>query len=131
MSPLFLSIIIPSVGRQSQLNELLAEIHQQRGTLIDPEVVEVIIIDDGSKPALTKPAHLNQTQLHWLRVENNCGAPHARKLGFSQSRGQYIHFHDSDDGITQGWLTTLLKRIELSKDLDIVVSSRIVKTERP
>ena len=129
MPPPLLSIIIPSAGRQNQLNTLLTDLSQQCAILSLQQSVEIIVIDDGSQPALLKPYSFDQPQYHWLRLDKNQGAPHARKIGFQQSSGAFIHFHDSDDGITDNWLKTLLNTLECTKTIDILISGRIVKTK--
>lgn len=120
-----LSIIIPTKGRQKSLIQLLLEISEQSSSI--KKNIEVIVIDDGSQPPIERYDTNVETQ--WLRHENNKGAPAARKLGFEHSRGQYIHFHDSDDSIDNGWLASLLSRIDKSPNLDFLLSARIVTGE--
>lgn len=117
-----LSIIIPTKGRQKSLIQLLLEISEQSRSI--EKTIEVIIIDDGSQPPIERYDTNVETQ--WLRLDKNKGAPAARKLGFEHSRGQYIHFHDSDDSIDNGWLASLLSRIDKSPNLDFLLSARIV-----
>lgn len=117
-----ISIIIPTKGRQKSLIQLLLKISEQSRSI--EKNIELIIIDDGSQPPIER--YVTNVETQWLRIENNKGAPAARKLGFEHSRGQYIHFHDSDDSIDSGWLTSLLSRIEQSPTLDFLLSARII-----
>ena len=85
-----LSIIIPCHGRQEVLNTLLGQLISQTAGL-DNNIVEVIVIDDGSDPALIVD---NAKGIKLLRHEQRLGAPAAREYGFLEARGKFIHFHD-------------------------------------
>lgn len=122
-----LSIIIPSLGRQRRLNELLLEFEKQAIAASSEKKIEIIIVDDGSEPPLEKRT-LNCPSL-WLRLEHNSGAPAARKHGFRHSSGHFIHFHDSDDFIKEDWLSNALKRLSNNAETGIFFSPRIVTNE--
>ena len=46
--------------------------------------------------------------------------------GFQQSRGRFIHFHDSDDNLGPGWLAAVLQRISACEAPDLLISARKV-----
>lgn len=124
-----LSIIIPSNGRQDSLNSLLEELYSQAITSNNKDRIEVIVIDDGTQPPLEPLGTRSPVKTLWLRLETNSGAPSARKLGFGHSRGPFVHFHDSDDSIAQGWLPYLLDKLEKLPDIDFLLSGRIIQKD--
>ena len=120
-----LSIIIPSKGRQASVNKLLTALNEQLS--VHDETVEIIIVDDGSTPALVQS--LSDDLTHWFRLDKTVGAPAARRYGFAHASGRFIHFHDSDDSISPGWLMAVLDNIIKQPDLDFLVGSRTVVNE--
>ena len=117
-----LSIIIPCHGRQEVLNTLLGQLISQTAGL-DNNIVEVIVIDDGSDPALIVD---NAKGIKLLRHEQRLGAPAAREYGFLEARGKFIHFHDSDDLLGHQWVERALEAIQRHPSPDLVVTSRLV-----
>ena len=89
MSSPLLSIIIPTYNRpqlllravQSALSQTLANI-------------EVIVVDDGSTPAVMLPA---QERLRVIRQEPNQGGAAARNYGAEAARGRWLTYLDDDD----------------------------------
>ena len=128
-TPYLLSIIVPSYNRQDLLHQLITKIDQQDQE-IDDSRVELIVVDDGSVKALKQPKQPIKVPVKWIRFEKNMGAPYARKVGFQHSSGQFIHFHDSDDNISETWLNRIIKYLINNKDLDFLITSRKVISER-
>lgn len=121
--PYLLSIIIPSYERESLLHELILKIERQIKT-IDNTKIEIIVVDDGSKRPLKQPNQSLAVSVKWIRLEKNMGAPHARKIGFWNSSGRFIHFHDSDDSIPAHWLKKLTRSLKKNGQIDILVTAR-------
>ena len=97
-----LSIIIPCYNAEPYINELLNVLDKQVNDL-----VEVIIIDDGSRKEFT-------TDYKWATVirQFNQGAAAARNTGLDNATGEYIAFIDSDDLVVDNYISTILKKIE-------------------
>ena len=125
---IFLSIIIPSYNRQESLDDLITTIDKQANQLPNT-AIELIIVDDGSQKKLKKNNQLTTVLTKWIRLGTNYGAPYARKMGYQNSSGKYIHFHDSDDSISATWLHQLCKKINANKKLDCLVTGRWVITQ--
>jgi len=120
-----LSIIIPSYGRSQSLNHLLSHLLEQITAAHAQDQVEVIVVDDASTPPLKPCPKHAALAAKWIRINENSGAPTARRLGFQQSCGSYVHFHDSDDDIGPNWLRALLDKLKSSTP-DILVNARKV-----
>jgi glycosyltransferase involved in cell wall biosynthesis len=112
---MLLSIIIPVFNRPNSLAKLI-------NYFDETTKIELIIVDDGSTPPTFIPD--SKFNINLYRLKKNSGAPKARALGFQKSRGKFIHFHDSDDGFEPGWLAHIIKELEASPDLDILLTGR-------
>lgn len=116
-----MSIVIPVFNRQEGLVKLLSSLSQDidKFTL---KKIELIIVDDGSTlPVETPDSEFN---ISLYRLEKNSGAPKAREFGFQKTQGKFIHFHDSDDGFAEGWLANIIKELEATPELDLLLTGR-------
>lgn len=99
MDEITISFIIPVYNTQlERLRACIASILN-----IDLMKYEIIVIDDGSRPELSKAYDeyfnaLGIPNLKWFRQPNK-GVSSARNVGIAQARGQYVMFLDSDDRI--------------------------------
>ena len=120
---LLLSIVIPAYNRQDGLNYLISALSKsiQSSGLI--ALVEVIVIDDFSN----KPITLAECQFATLLERNdfNRGAPFSREKGFQKSRGEFIHFHDTDDSISENWLIEIISELKNIPQIDILMTGRL------
>ncbi|GAA0423769.1 hypothetical protein GCM10009133_35400 [Cocleimonas flava] len=119
---MLLTIVIPAFNRQDSLNSLLEEISKQNNNEFKKSI-EVIIIDDFSSPQITLPEKIMEVIL--IRNNINLGAPVSRKIGFESSQGQFIHFHDSDDTISEGWLGKVIQQLKQDSNLDVLMTARV------
>lgn len=117
-----LSIIIPVLNRPKPLACLVAQLDAQAA--IRPDAVELIIVDDGSRPPIA-PIDTTALPLRLLHHDRRRGANAARATGLAAARGTFVHFHDSDDGIAANWLGAVLTGLNgPSRDADILVTRR-------
>ncbi len=102
-----LSIIIPYYNVPQYVEELLVRLDAQMCLN-----VEVILVDDGSKPAF-------KSNYKWLQVirQKNQGAGAARNKGIDKSSGEYITFIDADDMISGNYLDRVLAKIDEGFDV--------------
>ncbi|MDG1663590.1 MAG: glycosyltransferase family 2 protein [Pseudomonadales bacterium] len=126
---MLLSIIIPSKNRRALLEQLLLTINQQVTQSNCLDHVEIIVVDDGSYPALQLPSNTLKTQCQLLTLSRHSGAPKARQHGLESALGEYIHFHDSDDSITDGWLEGIIRHLRETTCFDFLVTARKVITK--
>lgn len=113
-----LSIVIPSRDRPLALGRLLSRLSDLTKELSD--VVEVIVVDDGSREPAKLPADARNARLVRQRPK---GANPAREAGLKLAHGGYVHFHDSDDDFDDRWFTEVLSRIR-SGWADVVLTGR-------
>ncbi len=84
-----ITVVIPTYGRNSLLEEALASVLGQT-----VEDFECIVVDDASPEPITVPRDL---RLMVLRRQQNGGGAAARNSGIDAARGEWITFLDSDD----------------------------------
>jgi len=84
------SIVIPCYGREDLLKDTVWSCLQQ-----DFPRLEILLVDDGSEPPLTKP--FPDPCVRLIRLNDNGGQARARNVGIRQARGQWIKLLDSDD----------------------------------
>ena len=126
---MLLSIIIPSRNRQALLEQLLLTIDQQVTQSNCLDDVEIIVVDDASSPALQLPSNTLKTQCQLRTLDIPSGAPRARQHGLESASGDFIHFHDSDDSITDGWLEGISSHLRAASCFDFLVTARKVITK--
>lgn len=108
----WISVVIPTFNRA---NRLLNAIDSVKNQCFRP--VEIVVVDDGSSDNTSDvlSAWTNKNQSETLRVsyftQSNSGAPAARNFGWKESRGDYIHFLDSDDILLPGCLKMKLNAL--------------------
>ncbi len=91
MASATISVIIPAYNRAELLPATLRSLLGQ--TL---PADEIIVVDDGSTDRTAEVAESFGPRVRVIRQENS-GPGAARNRGFQESRGEFIHFFDSDD----------------------------------
>lgn len=94
-----LSIIIPFYNAEKTIGRALDSLN--RLALESKELVEVLVIDDGSMDRGAEIAEVRKKYLAPLKValirQQNMGTAGARNTGLKQSSGDWIFFLDADD----------------------------------
>lgn len=102
-----LSIIITAYNAEPYLSELLDRLSDQI-----TDQVEVLVIDDGSRTPV-------QTDHKWCQVirQKNQGAAAARNAGIDKAKGDYISFIDSDDLVSEHYVSKILEKTKEEPDI--------------
>jgi len=119
---LILSIIIPVYNRQDSLEHLLSVLSKSILDAAFEQQVEVIVIDDYSSAAVYLPEFPFPVTLK--KNQKNRGAPYSRQRGFELSQARHIHFHDSDDSITENWLYEVVQQLSNQPEIDLLMTGR-------
>ncbi|MEQ5807024.1 glycosyltransferase [Alteromonas sp. NFXS44] len=88
------TVVIPCFQQQAYLERALLSVKSQTC-----QNIEVIVVDDGSEPALSIPAGYDSARL--IR-QNNSGLSSARNTGLAAANGEFIKFLDADDELRPG-----------------------------
>ena len=109
------SVVIPSRDRP----DLVAEAVQS--VLDQDRPVEVIVIDDGSDPALVAEGPLSDPRVQIIRNKVPLGPTKARNIGLRASTGDYLAFLDDDDVWLPGKLEQCLDAAAAFPEAKVVV----------
>lgn len=119
MTECSISIVIPAYNVEKYLGDALDSIQAQD---ISPD--EVILIDDGSNDRTLEIANSYVFAMPYTVLSiKNSGQGHARNIGLNLASSEYIYFFDSDDILSNDFISSLKENI-ISNDLpDIVLFS--------
>ena len=103
-----ISIIIPVKNNNLYIVECMESVLRQTYPYI-----EVILVDDASSPQCAKLYDSYKSEVvKVIHLQNAGGVSHARNIGISHARGEFIVFVDSDDIISQNYCEYLLNMIK-------------------
>lgn len=109
------SIIIPCFNMGDFLSETLQSVEQ----VIDPEIHEVIIVNDGSTDPHTLDI-LSANKQHRVIHKENGGLASARNAGITNAKAKYLLFLDADNLLTEGYLKQGVEVLSQHPEIDIV-----------
>lgn len=110
------SVIVPCLNAGGYLEACIASILEQRG---DFDVVEVLIVDDGSSDEATSNALRAVSRIArvaTLRNRGRQGAAGARNTGIAHASGTWLAFLDADDWWPQDSLALRFNALEKFPD---------------
>jgi len=86
-----ISVVIPAYNRAHLIGQTLDSLLRQT-----VPADEIVVVDDGSSDDTAKVAASFRGPVRVVRQEN-LGPAAARNRGFAESKGEFLHFFDSDD----------------------------------
>lgn len=101
------SVIVPVYNVEKYLKRCIESLLRQ-----DYTDYEVILVDDGSKDNSGKICDEFEGEKVKVYHKENSGLSDARNFGIKKARGEYITFIDSDDFVSDDYLSELMKIIE-------------------
>lgn len=115
----WISIIIPVYNVEEYLEQCLESVIAESGS----EKTEVLVIDDGSGDGSGEIADSYAEKYPFIRVihQKNSGVAAARNTGIELAGGKWLYFVDSDDWMSEGAASQLLKRCGQCSDSDIIL----------
>jgi glycosyltransferase involved in cell wall biosynthesis len=107
-----IALIIPTVGRPDDLDACLQSIDREA----NPNLAQVIVIDDGAAEPVTVPSHLAGVAVCCLRNPEQRGAAYSRNRALAALAADVdaVGFIDDDARLCPGWLDTASR--ELTRD---------------
>jgi len=118
-----LSLIIPSYNQRERATHAAREAHAFLGRSVDP-AVEILLVDDGSRPTEVPAPQDLPSSVVVLRHETNLGKGGAIRTGVLAARGRFVLFTDSDLPFSLEPVATTLAW--LADDADIVIGDRLL-----
>jgi glycosyltransferase involved in cell wall biosynthesis len=126
------SVIIPTYNRAALLRRALNSVFNQTY-----RPIEVVIVDDGSTDDTTRIVEdwrLGKENSDFTVIfisQRNKGAPAARNLGYTSSRGDYIQFFDSDDVLVEEKIEAQVLALQLHKSASFAWSGCVTQRGAP
>ncbi|MEY0429511.1 glycosyltransferase family 2 protein [Providencia rettgeri] len=120
------SVIIPTCNRKNFIYTAILSIEMQQY-----DNIEIIIIDDSSKPQLDK-SQLPKCRFSIKIIVNHekLGGAISRNIGIKNSNGDYICFLDDDDEYLPNKINFLLHAFSNNKQADAIFG-KIIKKSQP
>lgn len=111
------SIIVPIYNSKKYLERTINSVLNQ-----DYREIEVVLVDDGSNDGSIEVCKMYQLKDNRIKFFNksNGGVSSARNLGLKNCEGDFITFVDSDDFISNNYISTLLN-YQKEENYDIVI----------
>lgn len=117
-----ISIIVTIYNVEAYLNRCVKSLLQQRY-----KNIEIILVDDcstdGSDDIAKFYAKKYPNLCKYVQRKNNGGASASRNTGISVSTGKWLAFVDSDDWVTEEYISAMYE-VAVEDGADIVMSSR-------
>ncbi len=113
------SIIIPAYNYAHFLPVTLASVLAQQ---IEPEDLEIVIVDDGSTDDTRKVVKTFAHPSIKYIYQKNAGHSAARNTGLQHANGAYVVFLDADDLLAPGYLDSQRTWLKQNPGTDIAVS---------
>lgn len=108
------SIIVPVYNSELHLSRCLDSLISQ-----DYSNIEIILINDGSIDNSLAILKEYEDKDERIKVfdQTNSGVSHARNVGLSEAKGEYICFVDSDDYVDTTYVSNFIKGLDKNSDL--------------
>lgn len=105
------SVVIPTYNSWNSLRLTLKSLEKQKLHKNQKKLIEVIVIDDGSKDRTEKNIQKEKFKLNLRYIkQNNLGRVYARNLGAAVAQGRVLVFFDSDVILDNYFLNEHIKR---------------------
>ncbi len=122
---MFFSIVIPFRDTIKNITNCLDSIKNQNF-----HDYEVYLIDDGSSVDLKKYIIKKYKKTKLIVNKSNRGVSYSRNKGILKSKGKYIVFIDSDDLLSENFLSNVYKKLKNNKYDFLYIDSKNSKTNK-
>jgi glycosyltransferase involved in cell wall biosynthesis len=123
-----LSIIVPAFNEQNRILNCLNSLYISINSCNSDISIRVIVVDDGSTDNTYSVVQSSKYDVEIYRIDN-CGLSGARNFGIDMciSECDYIAFVDSDDLVTQEYISQISSTIFFHENVDIIEFSILQK----
>lgn len=122
-----ISVVIPAYNEEKRLPKTL-EAWQLflKNNIPDFKIIEIIVVNDGSKDKTSEAAESFKKSLpiKTIKISLNQGKGFAVKSGVKESKGELIYIYDADGAVKPSEINKLLSKIN---NADIAIGSRTAK----
>lgn len=120
---MLISIIIPNYNSEKYLKQCIDSVLLQ--TYKD---FELLLINDGSTDSSGQICNQYSEKDDRIRVfhKQNGGVSAARNLGLQNAKGEYICFIDSDDYVSENYLSDFVDIVSQNENVDFVIQGFVI-----
>ena len=115
------SIIVPIYNIEAYLGRCVDSLLAQ-----DYDNIEIVLVDDcstdNSAEIAKEYAQKYTERCRFVQREKNGGASAARNTGIENSTGEWLTFVDSDDWVTENYVTVMME-VAVNGNMDIVINT--------
>ena len=86
---------------------------------------EVIVVDQGSKDGSVELIEREFPKVKVVKLRENIGFSAGNNLGFLKSKGKYVFMLNNDTEVVKGWLTNIVKVMEIDRNIAAAGSVQI------
>lgn len=123
MSPFF-SIVVPLYNKEKHIEKTLQSVFDQ--TFQD---FEILVVNDGSTDqSLKVTENITDRRIHIISIKNS-GVSHARNVGISKAKADFVAFLDADDLWKKDHLENLHQLIKDFPDCGLYATAYIKQTK--
>lgn len=122
-----ISVVIPAFNEEKRLGKTLGLWRKfLKAGVKNFKVLEIIVVDDGSKDKTVDVAKLCGANLpiKIIKIIPNKGKGHAVKMGVKASKGDLVLVYDADAAATPSEIKRLLK---FTDKFDVIIGSRTIE----
>lgn len=123
-----ISVVVPTHNRP---DDLLRALRSLKAQSCPPR--EVIVVDDGSQPAVSAAAIDSVCpgmKVILIRNDSPAGANHARNVGVQAASSDWIAFLDDDDEFHEGKICRLIKEVSENPECDVIYHAAEIRMLR-
>ena len=128
---MLISVVVPAYNRADFIERTLFSIKKQKH-----RPIELILVDNGSTDNTCEIcrgfAELNSTPDFTVSLykENRKGASAARNCGMQKATGEWISFFDSDDQMSDDFLSDVAVMIKKNPQADVVAAATCIVNQK-
>ena len=121
------SVLVPAFNEEQYLGRCLRSLSNQS---LEPELFEVIVVDDGSSDRTPVIAREFGSSVTLILNESNRGLPFSLNVAIRASRSPFVVRVDADDYVNQQFLELLLLFLSENVEFDATACDYILVDDR-
>lgn len=117
-----LSIIIPAYNAEKYIKKCIDS------ALVSYDSYEIIVVNDGSTDNTEEIVKGFKSDKIKYFYNKNSGVSFSRNFGIEKAKGDYIMFLDSDDCLSEGWLSNIKEILCSNLKYELIIYNKILDT---
>lgn len=115
MSPLRLSVVLPTYNRAESLRRALVALTRQSA---DPASYEIVVVDNNCTDGTREMVQALENPSVRLVTEVRQGLSFARNAGLAATNAPFVAFTDDDVEVARDWVETIIASLDRNRSVD-------------